>query len=80
MSMRLRYQQSYMKLVFEQIKHDYGDLTERVMGEFENGQDYNNPHYMDLFCKRIGLDEYKHYDQVIHHIRANEHLHDYWAL
>jgi hypothetical protein len=77
----IRYQEFYITSIFEQIEHDFGDLATLVMGDCtENGLQLNNPHFIDEFCRRIGLDEYKNYDQVIRHVRENKNLHDFWIL
>jgi hypothetical protein len=71
------YGYDYISVILRQINYDYDDLFDRVM----KGANVNGHHELiDTFCERIGLDEYRNYDQVIRHIRNNENLHDYWAL
>lgn len=79
--MSMKYEEWYVKGIFEQVNYLYGDLALLIMKDCtENGLQCDNPHFVDEFCRRIGLDEYRHYDQVIRHIRDNEVLHDFWIL
>ena len=73
----LKYTEHYLKGLFKQIKKEYGNFMYLVMGDVENKP---ADEYMHLLCNRIGLDQYESGAHVLEHIRANEHLHDYWAL
>ena len=75
------YQDFYIKAIFRQIEFDFGDLALLIMSDCtENGIQDDNPHFIDEFCRRIGIEKYRNYDQVIRHIRANKNLHDFWVL